>query len=65
MRVTIFGATGMLGKALMRRWSGGDVEGLGSAQADIRVAAQVESAIARAKPDWIVLCASTPRWRLR
>ena len=48
----------MLGKALMRRWTGDDVEGLGSAQADIRVAAQVESAIALTKPDWIVLSAA-------
>ena len=30
MRVTIFGASGLLGKALMREWSGDAVIGLGS-----------------------------------
>ena len=58
MRVTVFGATGMLGKALMCRWTGDEVTGLGSAQADIRVAAQVESAISESRPDSIVLAAA-------
>jgi dTDP-4-dehydrorhamnose reductase len=60
MRVTIFGATGMLGKALMRRWKddADEVTGLGSAQADIRDSAQVENAIRESKPDWIVLSAA-------
>jgi dTDP-4-dehydrorhamnose reductase len=67
MRVTIFGATGMLGKALMRRWSEGptfgeqgkdEIFGLGSADADIRVGEQVEKAVARTGPDWIVLAAA-------
>lgn len=58
MRVLIFGATGMLGKALMRRWSGDEVIGLGSAQADIRVSEQVSSVVRQAKPDWIVLAAA-------
>ncbi len=52
MRVTIFGATGMLGKALVRRWEDDirgedEVTGLGSAQADIRDPAQV------ATPTWM------------
>ena len=72
MRVTIFGATGMLGKALMRRWSESadfegqgsegqrkdEIIGLGSADADIRVGEQVEQAVARTRPDWIVLAAA-------
>ena len=58
MRVLIFGATGMLGKALMRRWSRDDVTGLGSSQADIRNPEQVSSAVKQAKPDWIVLAAA-------
>jgi dTDP-4-dehydrorhamnose reductase len=59
MRILIFGATGMLGKALMRQWPAGDeVTGLGSAQADIRDSAQVESAIRQSQPDWIVLAAA-------
>src|SRR6266568_7221337 len=58
MRITIFGATGMLGKALMRQWAGDNVTGLGSAQADIRVADQVETVIAHTKPDGIALDAA-------
>ena len=60
MRILIFGATGMLGKALMRRWptEGDEVVGLGSAQADIRDSAQVETAIHHSSPDWIVLAAA-------
>jgi len=58
MRVLIFGATGMLGKALMQRWGGDEVFGLGSSQADIRRADQVMDAVQSAKPDWIVLAAA-------
>jgi dTDP-4-dehydrorhamnose reductase len=61
MHILIFGATGMLGTALMRQWKGdpGDeVTGLSSAQADIRDSAQVENAILQSKPDWIVLAAA-------
>jgi len=48
----------MLGKALMHQWTGDDVTGLGSAQADIRVPEQVEKALAETKPDWVVLSAA-------
>lgn len=60
MRVLIFGATGMLGKALTRRWTHDqdEVIGLGSADADIRNPDQVRAAVQRAKPDWIVLAAA-------
>src|SRR6266700_2704874 len=58
MRVLIFGATGMLGKALTQRWSGDEVIALGSADADIRVPEQVHGAVEQAKPDWIVLAAA-------
>src|SRR5579863_7819054 len=60
MRTLIFGATGMLGKALMRRWptDSDEATGLGSAQADIRNSTQVERAIQQSKPDWIVLAAA-------
>ena len=58
MRVLIFGATGMLGKALTRQWSGDDLVGLGSVQADIRNPEQVRGAVRQAKPDWIVLAAA-------
>ena len=58
MRVTIFGATGILGKALMRQWTGDEVTGLGSAQADIRSPDQVDRAVSESNPEWIVLSAA-------
>lgn len=58
MRVLIFGATGMLGKALLRRWTDDEVIGLGSADADLRKPDQVSKVVADAKPDWIVLAAA-------
>lgn len=58
MRVLIFGATGMLGKALMRVWSDDEIIGLGSADADIRVPEQVNAQVQRIRPDWIVVSAA-------
>ena len=58
MRVLIFGATGMLGKALVRRWNGDEVIGLGSSEADIRQLDQVTTVVQRIKPEWIVLAAA-------
>jgi dTDP-4-dehydrorhamnose reductase len=48
----------MLGKALMRQWTGDDVTGLGSAQVDIRDPEQVQRAIQQTRPEWIVLSAA-------
>jgi dTDP-4-dehydrorhamnose reductase len=58
MRVTIFGATGLLGKALMSEWQGDDVCGLGSTDADIRSPEQVSTAIQTHRPECIVLAAA-------
>ena len=58
MKVLIFGATGMLGKALMRVWKQDEVVGLGSGDADIRNPEQVQAQVERVKPDWIVLGAA-------
>jgi dTDP-4-dehydrorhamnose reductase len=58
MRVAIFGATGLLGKALMREWTGDEISGLGSKDADIRDPRQIDEAIRRIRPDWIVLAAA-------
>ena len=58
MRVTIFGATGLLGKALLPQWSGDDVTALGSAQVDIRNSEAVENIVEKANPEWIVLAAA-------
>src|SRR5258705_107488 len=57
MRVTIFGATGLLGNALMREWRGDEVTGLGSRDADIRSYDQVAAAIQKHRPEWVVLAA--------
>jgi dTDP-4-dehydrorhamnose reductase len=58
MRVTIFGATGLLGKALIREWKADEVTGLGSKDADIRDPKQVLAALERTQPEWIVLAAA-------
>jgi dTDP-4-dehydrorhamnose reductase len=58
MRVTIFGATGLLGKALMRAWDGDAVVGLGSKDADIRDSERVMDVVQQTRPDWIVLAAA-------
>jgi dTDP-4-dehydrorhamnose reductase len=59
MKVLIFGATGLLGKALMREWAGDpSVVGLGSQDADLRSPPEVEGKIAEQRPDAIVLAAA-------
>ena len=58
MRVTIFGATGLLGKALMREWHEDEITGLGSRDLDIRSAEQVAVAIRAHRPEWVVLAAA-------
>jgi dTDP-4-dehydrorhamnose reductase len=58
MRVTVFGSSGLLGQALMREWNGDQVDGLTSRDADIRNAGQIQSVLARTRPDWIVLAAA-------
>ncbi len=58
MKAMIFGATGLLGKALMREWSGDEVVGLASRDVDIRDAARVRASVEESQPDWIVLSAA-------
>jgi dTDP-4-dehydrorhamnose reductase len=58
MRVTIFGASGLLGKALMREWSEDAVTGLSSRDADIRDAKRVQQVVKESRPEWIVLAAA-------
>jgi dTDP-4-dehydrorhamnose reductase len=63
MRVTIFGATGLLGKALMgpamqTEWAADQVSGLSTKDADIRDPKQVMDAVQRTRPEWIVLAAA-------
>ena len=58
MKVLVLGATGLLGKPLMREWSGDDVIGLGSRDVDIRDEARVCDVVKKNRPDWIVLAAA-------
>lgn len=58
MRVTIFGGTGLLGKALTREWTGDEVVSLGSRDVDIRSDEQVDKALHRYRPQWLVLAAA-------
>ena len=58
MQVTIFGATGLLGKALMREWKQDHVTAFSSKDADLRDPDQVLAAVQRSRPDWIVLAAA-------
>jgi len=54
----ILGASGLLGQALMREWSGDEVTGLTSRDANIRDARQVQEVVEKARPGWIVLAAA-------
>jgi dTDP-4-dehydrorhamnose reductase len=58
MRVAIFGASGLLGQALMQEWSGDTVTGLSSRHADLRDADRVQQIVRETHPDWIVLAAA-------
>jgi dTDP-4-dehydrorhamnose reductase len=58
MRVTIFGATGLLGKPLLRQWTNDEVSGFGSKDADVRDPGQIRKLVERTRPDWIVLAAA-------
>lgn len=58
MRVTLFGASGLLGKELMREWSGDAVTGLSSRDVDIRDAKRVQEVVRETSPEWIVLAAA-------
>jgi dTDP-4-dehydrorhamnose reductase len=58
MRVTLFGASGLLGKAVMREWSGDAVTGVSSRDADIRDRTRVLQVVQKTEPQWIVLSAA-------
>src|SRR5437016_909766 len=58
MRVTVFGATGLLGRALLREWHDDQVTGLGSKDADVRSEVQVREAMKRTRPEWVILAAA-------
>ena len=57
-KILVFGATGLLGKALMGERGAREVVGLSSQQADIRDAPHVAQVMRQAKPQWVVLSAA-------
>jgi dTDP-4-dehydrorhamnose reductase len=58
MKVMILGASGLLGKALMREWREDSVVGLSSRDVDIRDYDRVRDVVESVPPDWIVLAAA-------
>src|SRR5246127_3211892 len=54
----IIGGTGLLGKALVREWSGDEVLALGSRDVDIRDRKHVQEVVGEKRPRWIVLAAA-------
>ena len=58
MKAIVLGASGLLGKALMREWTGDEVVGLSSRDVDIRDADKIREVLEKARPDWIVLAAA-------
>jgi dTDP-4-dehydrorhamnose reductase len=58
MRITLFGATGLLGNDLMREPTTDPISGLNSKDADIRDPEAIAQALAGTRPDWIILAAA-------
>lgn len=58
MRVTIFGASGLLGHALLEHCSRDEVTALSSRDADIRDARRVRGILKQSHPEWILLAAA-------
>ncbi len=58
MRVTLFGATGLLGQELVPALGDVQLNALSSRDADLRDPAQVEAVIRNSQPDWIILSAA-------
>ena len=58
MKVMILGASGLLGKDLMREWTGDEILGFSSSDGDIRDQQRVSEIIQKARPEWIVLAAA-------
>jgi dTDP-4-dehydrorhamnose reductase len=58
MRVTLFGATGLLGQELVKELSGTQLTPLSSKDADLRDRARIREVILNSRPDWILLAAA-------
>lgn len=58
MHVDILGASGLLGKYLVREWDQDEVHGFSSKDLDIRQRQQVGEMLERHRPDWVILAAA-------
>ena len=60
MRVTLFGASGLLGQELVQALGGEreQLTALSTKDADLRDHARVRDAIRDSRPDWVILCAA-------
>lgn len=58
MRVIVLGASGLLGKDLIREWRGDEIIGLRSSDLDIRNRERVRQRVRETRPAWIVLSAA-------
>jgi dTDP-4-dehydrorhamnose reductase len=58
MKILIFGASGLLGNAIMREWTTDSVAGLSSKDVDIRDQQAVDRVIGDARPGWIIHAAA-------
>lgn len=58
MRITLFGASGLLGQELVQVLSAEQLTALSSRDADIRDQMRVEQVIRDSRPDWVILSAA-------
>jgi dTDP-4-dehydrorhamnose reductase len=58
MRVTLFGASGLLGQELVKELSGEQLTGLSSKDADLRDPRRIQEVIRGSRPEWIILAAA-------
>jgi dTDP-4-dehydrorhamnose reductase len=58
MRVTLFGASGLLGQELVQELSGEQLTALSSKDADLRDRVRVRDVVRDSRPDWIFLSAA-------
>jgi dTDP-4-dehydrorhamnose reductase len=58
MRITLFGASGLLGQDLVRELAAEQLTSLSSKGADLRYRERIRQAIRDSRPDWIILSAA-------
>ena len=58
MRITLFGASGLLGKELAQALGEEQLTALSSRDADIRDQPRTEQVIRDSRPDWVILSAA-------